>query len=136
MEEKIKIARELTKKQIIEHIGKAETTAELEAARLKIRNNIKDTTNEAARRLKEQQDVLKRIERDCEQMMAEAVAARHKEIKEANREQWRNDREHMWLEVNRSVTAPALAEILHAALVREIITEYHVTAADGDLMEG
>ena len=130
------IERELVKKQIVEHISKAETTAELEAARLKLRNMIKEATNETTRRLKEQQDTLKESERDCEQMLAEAVAARHKEIKEENREKWCNDRERMWLEVYNTTTATTLAEILHAALMRGIITEYHVTAADGDLMEG
>ena len=68
--------------------------------------------------------------------LREITARRHDEISEENRQQWSGDRERMWIEVCNTTTATTLAEILRAALVRGIITEYHVTAADGDSLDG
>ena len=118
-----------TKKFITEKVKNAKTKAELAA--------VKATSASAILQDEAVKILAIRDEKNENMAFLNAITAnRHAEISEENRQQWCNDRERMWLEVNRSVTATTLAEILHAALMRGIITEYHVTAADGDLMEG
>lgn len=120
---------ETIKKEIIERVRNAKTKAELSA--------IKETMTSAL--LQSEAESILAIRKAKNEKMAflnAITSERHDEISEENRQRWKQDRERMWLEVNTSVTAPTLAEILDAALVRGIIESYTVNVSNGEVLEG
>ena len=63
-------------------------------------------------------------------------AKRLAEIKEANRQQWKQDRIGMWEEAANTCTPQTIAAILHAATQRGIIESYTVNVAVGEVLKG
>lgn len=69
-------------------------------------------------------------------VIREFSAKRLAEIKEANRQQWKQDRLGMWEEAANTCTPQTIATILFTATERGIIESYTVNVSDGEVLKG
>lgn len=105
------------------------TAQELAAAR---ENLIEEINREEAQAV----ETIRRDGYERRAIIREFSAKRLAEIKEANRQQWKQDRIVMWEEAANTCTPQTLAAILHAAKERGILESYTVTVASGEVLKG
>lgn len=124
------------REEIAEKVNGCTTTAELEAARISLRNWYMNEARERESELREKIADVAMEKRNAEAILQDAVAKRHGEIKESNREKWCEDRTRMWTECYETSTPQTIAAMLRAAKERGIVEYYTVFFPNGYVTNG